>query len=243
MNKQAFYEACSLVKNEVRTRDGIGTLGEKTVHAVLKRYYEPVADRHEIQVGGYVADIVGETGIIEIQTRQFERLRRKLDAFLPVCPVTVVYPIAHTKWLYWMDPNTGEMSNKRKSPKTGSPLEAFFELYKVKDYLCREGLCIHLILLDVEEYRNLDGWSHDRKKGSSRFDRVPVDLHDEIRLASPMDFRSLLPQDLPEEFTCSDLKECGGISLASAQTAMRVLAHIGAVSRIGKRGRANLYRR
>ena len=41
----------------------------------------------------YVADIYKDGEIIEIQTRQFNRMRGKLQAFLPLYPVTIVYPI------------------------------------------------------------------------------------------------------------------------------------------------------
>jgi hypothetical protein len=48
---------------------GIGTLGEKALHSILKYTYEPDVSRHEIKVGGFYADIVNEQGIIEIHTR------------------------------------------------------------------------------------------------------------------------------------------------------------------------------
>lgn len=74
-------------------RQGIGTLSEKTVHAVMKNYYAPDTDMHEIPIENFVADIYTGQEIIEIQTRAFNKMRRKLDAFLPLYPVTIVYPI------------------------------------------------------------------------------------------------------------------------------------------------------
>ncbi len=83
-------------------RQGIGTLSEKTVHAVMKNYYAPDTDMHEIPIENFVADIFTGQEIIEIQTRAFYKMRRKLDAFLPLYPVTIVYPIpvffAQKKW-------------------------------------------------------------------------------------------------------------------------------------------------
>ena len=67
-----------------RERQGIGTLSEKTVHAVLKNYYAPDTDMHEIPIENFVADIFTGTEIIEIQTRSFQVMRRKLDAFLKI---------------------------------------------------------------------------------------------------------------------------------------------------------------
>ena len=75
-------------------KNGIGTLGEKTLHAVLKYYFEPYEDNQEIKLGKYIADIVGENGVIEIQTQNFNSLRNKLENFLEFCDVVIVYPIA-----------------------------------------------------------------------------------------------------------------------------------------------------
>ena len=49
--------------------------------------------RDELDTVNYVADIFAQGEIIEIQTRQFNRMRDKLTAFLPLYPVTIVYPI------------------------------------------------------------------------------------------------------------------------------------------------------
>ena len=62
---------------------------------------------HEIPIENFVADIFTGQEIIEIQTRAFYKMRRKLDAFLPLYPVTIVYPIPHIKWLSWIDEETG----------------------------------------------------------------------------------------------------------------------------------------
>ena len=89
---------------------------------------------HEIPIENYVADIYTGTEIIEIQTRQFNRMREKLDAFLRLYPVTIVYPIPRYKWLIWIDEESGELSKPHKSPVKGSPYMAFAELYKIKSY-------------------------------------------------------------------------------------------------------------
>ena len=131
-----FEEAIASVTENGSPDPGIGTLNEKTLHAVLKLYYEPSQARHEIPLGSYVADIVSEEGIVEIQTRALNKLRDKLLYFLSVSRhVTVVYPIAHTKWLCWIDGETGEITKRRKSPKTGSVYDAFYELYKITPFL------------------------------------------------------------------------------------------------------------
>lgn len=172
INEELFEHTKNKITGIKRQRQGIGTLSEKTVHAVLKNYYAPDPDMHEIPIENYVADIYTGQEIIEIQTRSFDKMRKKLDTFLPLYPVTIVYPIPHIKWLSWIDEETGEASAKRKSPKTGNAYMAFPELYKIRPYLSNPHLHLKFALLDMEEYRLLNGWSRDRKKGSERYDRT-----------------------------------------------------------------------
>ena len=81
IDTERFLQARKEALGRVGGAGGIGTLSEKALHAALKSYYEPDFESREVKVGGFVADIVGENGIIEIQTRGFDRLGRKLDAF------------------------------------------------------------------------------------------------------------------------------------------------------------------
>ena len=238
-----FRQACEKILDGEKTKNGIGTLGEKTLHAVLKAYYEPYEDNHEIKIGGYVADIVGENGIIEIQTRQFNKLRRKLENFLPAAHVTVVYPIPATKWLSWMDMETGETTAKRKSPKKGTAYHAFDELYKIKYLLTDPQLSIRLVLIDMLEYRYLNGWSTNKKKGSSRKDRIPLDIVEEITLSSWRDYAVFLPEKLPIRFTSKDYHKAAGISLPLAQTGLNILTAVGVVERVDKQGNSIVYQR
>lgn len=246
IDKLRFRQACDkIILNQADgcLPKGIGTLGEKTLHSVLKYYYEPDQDRHEIQVGAYVADIVTESGILEIQTRQFDKLRRKLDCFLEQTAVTIVYPVARTKWLLWIDEATGEVTKKRKSPKTGQPYEAFYELYKIKPFLCHKNLCICIVLMDLEEYRYLNGWSINRKRGSTRYNRIPADIAGEIIIRSPAEYAILIPPQLQSPFTSKDFMKASGLSLTASQTALNVLHSLGAVRRRGKSGNAYVYER
>ncbi len=241
MDNKRFSDALEAVVGKQRERCGIGTLSEKTLHAVLKRYFEPGEDGREIKIGRYVADIVGENGIIEIQTQGFDKLRDKLAAFLSCTRVTVVYPIPRAKYLCWIDPETGEVTGKRKSPRTGTVCDAFPELYKIKPLLKHPNLRLCLVLLELTEYRYLNGWSKDKKKGSSRYERIPDALVDEIYLDNADNYQKLLPQNLPSPFTARDYAKAAKISLRTAQTALNVLFFVGAVERTGKRGNTILY--
>ncbi len=220
---------------------GIGTLGERTLHAALKKLFEPDASYHEIKYKGYVADIMRDGEIIEIQTRAFNAMRGKLEVFLADCRVTIVYPAVREKWLNWLDNDTGEIKSRRKSPKVGGALEVFAELYKIKSFLRGPNLTICVQPVDVEEYRRLNGWSRDRKKGSTRAERIPTGVGEPIYLREPRDYAALL-DGLPDEFTSAELAKTKKITRGLAQTTLNVIVHIGAVECIGKRSRAKLYK-
>lgn len=155
IQQERFQQAKKAVLSANRHNKGIGTLSEKTVHSVLKKFFEPEEDNHEVALEGYFADIYNENGVIEIQTRSFERLREKLAVFLNHYPVTIVYPMPCNKWVFWVDEQTGEVSEPRKSPRHYTVYDAFTELYKIKQYLHHPQLTIKLVLMDMQEYKTL----------------------------------------------------------------------------------------
>lgn len=240
-DKGAFEAAKQKIIGVDRQRLGIGTLSEKTVHAILKNYYEPDEDRQEIPIENYVADIYADGEIIEIQTRQFNKMRGKLGTFLPVYPVTIVYPIPFEKWIIWIDEDTGTLSKKRKSPVKGNPYIAFSELYKIKPFLKDPNLRIKLVLMNMEEYKLLNGWSRDKKKGSSRYDRIPTELVEEIEIDRPEDYMQFVPCELEDEFTSGQFAKAAHISVSLAQVVLNILYYVGTVTRTGKKGSQYLY--
>lgn len=240
MDRRTFDQAVEKIVYNERERCGIGTLSEKTIHAVVKNYLEPNEDYHEIPLEGFVADIFREEKVIEIQTAHFDMLRRKLDRFLPLYQVTIVYPIPATKWIIWVEPETGAEVSRRKSPKTGSPFQAFKELYKIKSYLNHPNLNIQFLFIDMEETKLLDGWSQDKKKGATKYDRIPVGLVDEMVFERVEDYRMMIPPEL-SEFTTKEYAKSTKIPLSHAQTALNIFYYLGIVERIGKKGNAYLY--
>lgn len=240
-DREAFEAAKKRVIGIDRQRLGIGTLSEKSVHAILKNYYEPDEDKQEIPIENYVADIYSDGEIIEIQTRQFNKMRGKLNTFLPLYPVTIVYPIPREKWVIWIDEESGELSKKRKSPAKGNPYLAFIELYRIKMFLKDPNLRIKLALMDMEEYRLLNGWSRDKKKGSTRYDRIPTELVEEMDITCPQDYMQFVPFDLPEVFTAKEFAASAHIPVHLAQTVLNILYYVEIVERVGKKGNSYLY--
>lgn len=243
MDKKRFEEIRDAAVSSGREGRSIGTYKEKTLHAILKDYYAPDKSMQEISVDGYVADIYTGQEIIEIQTANFNKMRAKLNCFLPNYPVTVEYPIARIKYLSWINEATGECSKPRKSPVKGSVYRAFVELYKIKSILSQENLCLCFPMLEVEEYRLLNGWSQDKKKGSCRYDRIPRALLDEIRLEKPEDYLRLIPENLPEPFTALEFGKAVGEKKQIAGIVLHVLNYLNVLERCENRGRFYTYRR
>ncbi len=222
---------------------GIGTLSEKTIHATLKYHYAPNVKYHEIPIGNYIADICVDGEITEIQTRHFHTMRNKLSSFLPEHEVTIVHPVAKEKWLRYINPETGEISDRKKSPKKGSIYSIMPELYRIKSFLLDPHLHFTVCLLEVEETRFLNIGNWNPKRGTVRNDGTPLQIYDEISFDIYSGYEQFLPDTLPNGFTSKDFKFHAHITQDLANVTLNILHHIGLVERVGKQGNAYLYER
>lgn len=229
----------SVLKHE---REGIGTYKEKKLHLILKKYFDSDPDHEEVPLAGFVADIYDGSEIMEIQTSGFASMGDKLEAFLPLCPVTVIYPVAEKKWVCWIDPETGEFSAKNRSPKKGRVFDAVPEMIYILKYLQHPNLTVRVVMLEIEEYRLLDGKrSKTKKRGSHRFERMPVDMFGIYDFHSAEDFASQLPP-LPDPFTSADFAAAARLRGRRISAALKVLEELGVIIRCGKKGKAVLYK-
>lgn len=220
---------------------GIGTLGEKRLHALIKRYLEPRADCREVKLGRVVADICNESGVTEVQTGSYTALARKLPRLLAQYPVTVVCPVAAQKQLVWIDPATGELTAPRKSPKKGDFCDACYDLCRLGKLVAQPGLTVQILLIDLTEYRLQNGWGNGGKRGSARAERVPAALAGELVLRAPADWAALLPAGLPDPFTSTQLRQAMHRSPNLCAKLLSTLTAAGAISRCGKQKNSILY--
>lgn len=231
---ERFTNAYNFVMGSDTAKSGIGTLAEKKLHIILKHFFEPNAINHEVKVGTYYVDILNDSGIIEIQTGNFQTLRKKLAYLLEISKVTIVYPIAFNKWLIWLNKETGEVTQKRKSPKTGTKYQIFYELYKIKQLLTHHNLKLEILLLNIDEYRYLNGWSIDKKRGSTRYERIPQAIIEQISINLSSDYFKLIPDNIPESFTSKSFQKASGLNLRNSQIAINALKSIGIIEQTGK---------
>ncbi len=222
--------------------NNIGTLSEKTLHAILKNYYEPNEAYHEVPIDKYVADIFNGEEIIEIQTAQFNRMRDKLNTFLPLYPVTIIYPVACKRQLYWVAPETGAVSEGRKYTKKSSEYMIFEELYKIKMYLNHPNLKLKIVLIDMEEYKLLNGWGEKKKNHASKYDRIPKKIEKEILIERKEDYMQFVPYELEDHFTSKTFGKAAHIPQKLATVVLNILDHVEVVERIGREGKSYVYK-
>ncbi len=236
-----FDEAVALVRAGDIAGGGIGTLGEKTVHAVLKRWLDEDASHHEILLPcGYVADIFDGERVTEVQTAGFSAFRKKLRVLLEEYPVTVVHPLVREKHICWIQPTTGEMSSPRRSSRRGSVTDAGRELIYILPLLGHPNLTLKVVLLDVEEHRLLDGWGNGGKRGSHRVERLPLALADVVEMKAPADYAALLPPTLVFPCTAAAFGKAARLQGRTLQGTLKVLLGVGILTR-EKQGRGYIY--
>lgn len=238
----------ALLQGRSEGEAGIGTLKEKRLHSIIKHFLCDNETYHEVGIADtrYVADVRIGNLIYEVQTGDFYPMRRKIEHYLTKtdCTVTVVHPIPVCKWISWVDPETHEILPRKRSPKRGSPIDLLPQLYSLLPHLQNPRLRYHLLLLEVEDFRLLNGRrSRDRKRGSERYERIPLSLLGELELQSPADFARFVPAELPRVFTVREFSALTGIRGRDAYSAVRVLSALGFFCEGEKRGRSMTWER
>ncbi len=241
--RELFLKAKETMLGKMQGERGIGTMSEKSIHSVLKYYYAPNESYHEIPFGPYVADTCVDGEIHEIQTRQFYRMMNKLTFFINEgAEVHIVYPVSVENTIIWIDPTTGVVQKSRtvKTPKR--IYKVFRELYGIRELLDNEHLHLKLALLKTEDYRLLDGYGTDKKKRATKTDKIPVELVDEMVFEKLSETVSLLPDNLPEEFSVKEFAKSTALGKNDASVGLLLLHRLCAIKR-RKEGREYIYKK
>lgn len=220
----------------------IGTLREKPLHASLKQWCSQPGDAFEQPVDGFVIDVVSDEMLIEVQTRSFSAMKRKLVTLLDLGHrIRVVHPIAVDKWIVRIDTDGSEIG-RRKSPRHGAPTDIFSELVSFPDLIAHPALDFLIVMTGEEELRRHDPNKAWRRKGWVVQERRLLDIHDTLILSSPADLAGLLPVGLSPEWTTGELAESLGRPRRIAQQMAYCLRECGVAVPVGKQGNAFVYR-
>lgn len=221
-------------------QSGIGTKNESALHAAIKNWYALPEDEPEAKEGRYIIDIKREGLLIEIQTKNFSAIGKKLRALTKKHKVRLIYPVSTEKWIIKTDPE-GNLISRKKSPKKGSVYDIFNELIRIPDLVDEANLSIEILFIKEEEIRCDDGKGSWRRKGVSILDRKLVDVIEKKIFQGKKDFLDLLPQDLEQPFSNKILAEKLGIPANKARKITYCLKKAGALKEVGKQGNTLLY--
>lgn len=191
---------------------------------------------------GFVIDLVRDDLLIEIQTRGFSSMKRKLPALLDAGRrLRIVHPIAVDRWIVRLEAD-GTILGRRCSPKHGDVVDVFNELVSFPSLLVNPLLEVEVVLTKEDEYRVHTPGRSWRRKGWSVLERRLVDVVDTVPLKGPNDLLSLLPTDLPDAFTTADLATSLQRPRRVAQQMAYCLKHAGVIDAIGRQGNTIMYR-
>jgi hypothetical protein len=221
----------------------IGTLNEKPLHEALKRWYALPGDVFEVPVGGFVVDIVRGDLLIEIQSRNFSAIKRKLEKLLVDHPVRLVYPIPREKWIVKLAVDDKRPASRRKSPKRGTYEQVFYELVRIPGLLNYPNFSLELLLIDEEEVRRYDGVRGWRRRGWVTEERKLLQVVDARILSSQADMNTFIPEALSETFTVADVAKAIGCSGRLARKMVYCLRATGCITPVGKKVNAIIYSR
>ena len=210
--------------------EGIGTYNEKRFHRVFKRFVTEDASCYEVKIGRFIADVLCDGHITEIQTSNFASLKKKIEYYLTETEytVSVVKPLICERKIVRADKKTGEVKYVRRSPRKESVNDALCDLYYLRDFLTNDRLLVHLMYVRAEEYRYSERVRY-RKKGAFDSDLFPIEIVREEVLCGAQDYLRFMPQELRsgEDFTVKDYSRHTSIQGIAAYSALNILVSLG----------------
>jgi len=215
-------------------------MNEYTLHSAIKQWYSLPGDTFEVNVGGFVVDVVQGSLLVEIQTKNFSAAKRKLQRLVGDHKVRLVYPIAKQKWIVRVA-QSGEPLSRRKSPKKGRLVDLFHELVRLPDLIEHRNFSLEVLMIEEEEVRCNDGRGSWRRRGASIKDRKLISVTERVLFKDEKDFLRFLPEELPDPFTNKDLSTRAAVSVSLARRITYCLKKMGTIAEAGKRGRELLF--
>ncbi len=246
--------------------DGIGRLGEKQMHAAIKRFICPDISCHEIKIDGsegciskedsdgadgksekrktrkFVADVLQGGVIYEIQTGSFGPLKSKIQWILDNTSynVVLIHPIAENKWISTIS-RDGRIGARKKSPKKGTLGDLAGELYYIADFLDSPRFSLVILMIEGEQYKkNLA--PEGKRPRYKKYELIPISLLRAHIFRGVEDYRVFIPDDLPERFTVKDFSTKSRIYGMDAYSIVKTLTSLGLLEPADKIGRAQAYK-
>jgi len=106
-----------------------------------------------------------------------------------------------------------------------------------------QNFTLEIILIKEEEVRVYDSRRSWRRHGWITQERRLLEVNHNIVFEKPEDLCSLLPDNLPEEFTTEDLADALGRSRRFAQKMTYCLKEMDVIQKVGTKNRFYLYQK
>ncbi len=192
---------------------GIGTYKEKRLHKILKEFFCEDARQTEVKIGRYVADLVLEGEIYEIQTGSFYPLCEKLKYYTEQThyPVNIVYPVIAGKNIIRVDKESGEFLRAKKSPVRKGAGEVLRQLYWISDFFPHPRVKILVFLITADEFRFSDVRRRRNREGRYDKETFPRELAGIETFSTPGDLIPYLPDIPPAGVTASEFSALTGL--------------------------------
>ncbi len=216
-------------------------MNEHSLHSEVKNWYSMPGDKIEVEIDGFVVDILRDALLIEIQTRNFSAIKTKLVKLLEDHEVRLVYPIPQLKWIVHVT-KSGEKIRRRKSPRKGRVVDLFYELVKMPKLIKKEDFSLEVLMIEEEEYRCNDGKGSWRRRGVSIKDRRLINVNSRILFKNEKDFLRFLPNDLIIPFTNKEFTKLSGVSINLARRITYCLRKMGLITTTGKKGKELIFK-
>lgn len=197
-------------------------------------------DKTEYKLDGYIIDIVKRSGLVEIQTKNFLKIKPKLKKLLTKYKIKLVHDIPIIKWIIKIDEN-GIVLSKRKSNKKGNIFHIFDELIYIIDMISNPNFTLEIVMSEEEEIRCDDGKGSWRRKGISIIDRKLVKIYERIKMNKVEDYLNILPENINEPFSTKDIARELKISIYLSRKILYFFKKIKLITCSGKKGNLLLY--
>lgn len=217
-------------------------MNEHSLHLAVKEWYAVPGDKFEAKVDHFIIDIARGSLLIEIQTKNFSAIKRKLSNLVENHQVRLVHPIPERKWIVRVT-ETGETISKRKSPRKGRLADLFYELVSIPNLINKKNFSLEVLMIEEEEIRCDDGKGSWKRKGVSIKDTKLINVNSKLLFKNGGDFLSFLPSDLREPFTNQSLANQTGVSISLTRKITYCLRKMGVITDVGKKRRELIFQK
>ena len=217
-------------------------MNEYSLHSEIKTAYALPGDQLEAKLGNFIVDILRGELAIEVQTKNFSALKKKLQVLTEKNQVRLVYPLPEKKWITRVTEN-GALVRKRKSSRKGKLVDVFRELVMIPTMLGEENFSLEVLLIDEEEVVCADGKGSWRRRGVSIRDRKLLRINERVLFLSKADYLKILPDGLGDVFTNREIAKKANISLRAARQITYCLKKSGIIRVVDKKRRALVFKK